>query len=148
MRRFRFRLAALLRLRSQQERAARRALAAATADAAAVEQRIAAAEDGLRQCEDQSRGNGAEARLARALGEGLRRHRFRLEHERRAAEARLDRARTEWLEQRQQERALGHLRARRRAAWLGEQARAEQREVDDLSRALKTAAGASGEERQ
>lgn len=141
MRRFRFRLEGLLRLRGQFERAARRELAAATGRVAAVEQRIAVAEDGLRQCEEQGAGATPASRLARSLEQGLRRHRFRLQHALRAAEAQLDNARTGWSAARRDHRVLEQLRERRVADWRTSVARDEQSELEELAR-LRAAAGA------
>jgi flagellar export protein FliJ len=137
MRRFRFRLAGLLRLRSQFERQARIALASAIGDLARVEQAIASADAGLRECEDQGRGAAAHARLALALGEGLRRHALRLQREQRAAAARLDQARTDWLERRNERDVLQRLRERRREQWSDEALRRGQAELEELARALR-----------
>jgi len=134
MRRFRFRLEGLLRLRSRLERTSQRALAAAMSDVARVEQRMTSASDGLRQFEDQACGNGAEAMLAQALADGLRRHRFRLKNELSGAEARLDRARTDWLDSRRQHRVIQQLRERRLEEWRVEAGGREQCEIEELAR--------------
>ena len=133
MRRFRFRLDGLLRLRSQLERAARRQLAVATADVATVEQRMEAAVRGLQDCEQQARGSGSVAMLARAMADGLVRHRHRLTNELRGAEARLDRARTDWLQSRRDHQVIEKLRQRRHQEWRQEQARDEQHELEELA---------------
>jgi flagellar export protein FliJ len=134
MRRFRFRLGSLLRLRSQFERAARGTLAVATGDVAAVEQRLLATAESLRQCEEHGRGAGAPAQLARALEQGLARYRLRLQRERSAATARLDRARSDWLDRRREQRTLEMLHERQRALWDDTQQRREQHELEELAR--------------
>ncbi len=91
MRRFRFRLDGLLRLRSQMERAAQRDLAMAAADVAAVEEHMRLLQQGLSECDEQSRGSGAVAMLSRTMADGLQRQRLRLGNDLRGAQARLDR---------------------------------------------------------
>jgi flagellar export protein FliJ len=134
MQRFRFRLTGLLRLRSQMERASRRALAVAMGNVVAVEQRIAAATESLQQCEDHGRGLGAAAQLARSLEQGLTRYQWRLQRELRAAEAQLDRARTDWTERRRDEQALQKLRETAKAQWRAASLRHEQHELEELAR--------------
>jgi len=144
MQRFRFRLAGLLRLRTQLERAARRSLATAMGTVAGVEQRLHTASEGLRECEDLGCTNAPHAPLARAVAAGLLRHRHSLQHELRAAEARLDRARGDWLLRRQEQRALSTLHDRRRDDWSRRLLAHQQREIEELWRPAATATG--GEE--
>lgn len=134
MQRFRFRLTGLLRLRSQMERASRRALAVAMGNVVAVEQRIAAATESLQQCEDHGRGTDAAAQLARSLEQGLSRYQWRLQRELRAAEAQLDRARTDWTERRRDEQALQKLREAAKTQWRAAALRHEQHELEELAR--------------
>lgn len=134
MRRFRFPLQGLLRLRGHAERAARRELGASLQRLAQVEQGLQNVGLGLRQCQDQARGTDAAARLAVALETGLRRMEWRLQRERRAAEAGVDRSRTEFLERRRDAQALQRLHDRRREEWRRQVLTAEQAELDELSR--------------
>jgi len=134
MPRFRFRLQGLLRLRTQLEQVARRSLATAMGAVAGVEQRIAVADAGLRECEQLGCTNEPQAPLARALGQGLQRHRSQLQHQLRAAEAQLDRARGDWLERRREQRALASLRERRHGEWRRDDERRDQRDIEETSR--------------
>ena len=61
MSRFRFRLQGLLRLRTQLEQVARRSLATAMGAVASVEQRMAVADAGLRECEQLGCTNAPQA---------------------------------------------------------------------------------------
>ncbi len=133
MQRFQFRLSGLLRLRTQLEQVARRSLATAMGKVAGVEQRLAVAHDGLRECEHLGCTNEPHAPLARALATGLARHRHQLQTELRAAEAQLDRARTDWIERRRDQRALDLLRDRQRTEWRTEQEAREQRAMEELA---------------
>lgn len=144
--RFRFRLAPLLRLRSQLERVSRRDLAAAIGQVAGVEHRLAVAAEGLRQCGDQAAGADAPALLARALEQGLQRHRLRLQQELSAAQARLHRAQAEWSEVRRDRRMLEQLQERRRLEWQLTADRSEQRELEELSRLRGAACAVSSAE--
>lgn len=147
MQRFRFRLDGLLRLRSQLERAARRTLAVAGGEVAAVNQRLEFATVSLRDCEDRSVGTGAEAALARSLAAGLTRHRLRLERELRLREADFDRARHQWLERRRDVHALRELRRHRLDEHRQRVARDEQLELEETARVAAACASADhGEE--
>ncbi len=134
MRRFRFRLAGLLRLREQLERAARRDLATAMGVVSGAEQRLQAATAGLSECERLGVGGDAAAPLARALAKGLARHRLRVQNELRAAHAQLDRARGDWVERRRDERTLDMLRDKQREGWVRESEKKEQHELEELAR--------------
>lgn len=142
MGRFRFRLAGLLRLREQMEQAARRELAGAMGKVTVVEQRLVSATEGLADCERAGCVADAAAPLARALAKGLARHRLRLQNELRAAQAQADRARGDWIERRKDQRALDMLHDKQREAWLQEQQRQEQQELEELSRGRMQAARA------
>lgn len=137
MRRFQFRLAGLLRLRSQLEKSSRRALATAMGNVSNVEQRMAAAAQGLVDCERMGCEPGSAAPLARALAKGLARHRLTLQNELRAAHAQLDRARTEWLDKKKEHRAIEVLRDKKREDWRHEQQVLEQHELEELARGRK-----------
>jgi flagellar export protein FliJ len=134
MQRFRFRLAGLLRLRSQLERTARRDLATATGVVTGVEHQLGATVQGLQECERLGCSDAAHAPLARALAQGLARRRLRLQNELRAAQAQLDRARGDWIERRREQRTLGLLEDRQRQEWRDEQAKVEQQEIEELAR--------------
>lgn len=133
MRRFRFRLAPLLRLRAQLERNARRDLANAVAEVAGFDQRLAAAAQGLQDCGDQGRAHGAVGQLARSLELGLRRHQWRLQQGQKQAQKKLDAVRAEFVVRTRELRTLRQLRDQRHAEWRTEVERAEQRELDELA---------------
>ena len=145
MSRFRFRLAGLLRRRTQMERVARQQLAGAMGAVAGVEQRLANATDGLAECERMGCGTDAAAPFARALSKGLARHRLRLQNELRAAHAQLDRARGDWVERRRDQRTLDMLRDKRREEWMQSHQQKEQHELEELARG-RTPAHAREEE--
>lgn len=134
MRRFRFRLQPLVRLRSQLERNARRDLATAMAAVNEVEQQQQAAERGLRECADQAAGSGAVGLLARSLEVGLRRHKWRLDKQLAVAEQGLTRAQADYAQRAKDLKVLQQLRDKRREEWREEAMRAEQAELDELSR--------------
>ena len=133
MRRFRFRLAPLLRLRAQLERNARRDLAVAVAEVSSFDQKLAAAQQGLDECADQAADRGALGLLARGLETGLRRHQWRLRKEQQVAQKKLDAARVEFVARTRELRTLSQLRDRRHEQWLEELRREEQREIDELA---------------
>lgn len=142
MRRFRFRLAPVLRLRAQFERSARRELAIAMAAVSAIDQKIAAANQGLRDCALQAWRPGAVGQLAKALESGLRRHHWRLQKQQQEAQQRLDAVRIDYTVKARELRTLQKLREQKRAAWVQDSLRAEQAELDELatlSRAAHTA---------
>jgi flagellar export protein FliJ len=129
------------------ERSSRRALATAMGNVVAVEQRIAAAAESLQQCEDHGRGVGAAAQLARSLELGLTRYQWRLQRELRAAEAQLDRARTDWTERRRDEQVLQKLRETAKTQWRATALRQEQHELEELARLRAGAPGHAHEEK-
>ena len=144
MRRFRFRLASLLRLRSQMERSARKELALAMAEVNNFDQQLAAAERGLSDCADQAVRTDSVGQLARALEGGLRRHQWRLLRQRKAAEQKLNTVRVEYTQKARELKTLQRLRDQEHAAWTTELQRAEQAELDEM--ALLTRHSAEGEE--
>jgi flagellar export protein FliJ len=135
MRRFRFELQNLLRLRGQLERAARRDLATALGAVAVIERRIEVARQGLGECAEHAAGTDPAARLARALEAGLRRHQWRLGSELRRAEAQLERTRTAFVERQRDARVLQRLRERALAEWQQAASACEQAEIEELARA-------------
>ncbi|MCU0867180.1 MAG: flagellar export protein FliJ [Planctomycetes bacterium] len=147
MRRFRFRLAPLLRLRAQFERASRRELAAAMGVLAGIDQKLAAAAQGLRECAEQGARPDAVGQLAKALENGLRRHHWRLQKQLKEAQQRLDVVRADYTQKQKDLRTLQKLRDQQREAWRQDALRAEQAELDELSSLARAAAAASeGEE--
>lgn len=132
MRRFRFRLTPLLRLRSQHERLARRELAVATSAISAIDQQLAAAAQGLSDCGAQASGNGPVGRLARALEAGLLRHQWRLQTQQRLAQQRFDAVRAEYLQKAREVETIEKLRDERREQWLLEVRKAEEAELEEL----------------
>lgn len=133
MRRFRFRLQPLVRLRSQLERNARRDLATAMTAVNEVEQQASAAERGLRECADQAAGTDAVGLLARGLEVGLRRHKWRLDQQLVVAERGLVKAQNDYAQRAKDLKVLRQLRDKRHAQWQQEAMRAEQAELDELS---------------
>ncbi|MCC7066709.1 MAG: flagellar export protein FliJ [Planctomycetes bacterium] len=134
MRRFRFRLAPLLRLRSQFERSSRRELATAMAAVNTVDQQIAAAAQGLKDCADQGAQPGALGQLARALENGLKRHQWRLRSELQKAQNRVEVVRADYVIKARDLKTLKNLRDKRREEWRREATKAEQAELDELAR--------------
>jgi flagellar export protein FliJ len=141
MRRFRFPLQTVLRLRGQLERLSRRTLAAAMASVNEAERRLQFAAHGLSECADHAQGRSPAAPLARALETGLRRNHLRAQNELRAAEANAESARADYLQRRQDLRSLERLRERRHEEWQTETNRAEQAELDELARLARAARG-------
>ncbi|MFN8825080.1 MAG: flagellar export protein FliJ [Planctomycetota bacterium] len=133
MRRFRFRLAPVLRLRAQLERTARRELATAMGTLASVDQKLAAAAAGLRDCADQASRADGVGQLAKGLEQGLRRHHWRLQKQRAEAQQRLDVVRADYTQKARDLKALQKLRDQQREAWRLETQRAEQAELDELA---------------
>ncbi len=149
MRRFRFRLAPLLRLRAQFERTSRRELAATMGVLAAVDQKLAAAAQGLRECADQGARPDAVGQLAKALENGLRRHHWRLQKQQKEAQQKVEVARADYAQKARDLRTLQKLREQQHAAWRLQAQRSEQAELDELAalaRSVKAAdARAEGE---
>ena len=133
MRRFRFRLASVLRLRSQVERAARKELAAATAEVNTVQQQLDAAEQALADCADQAARSDSVGQLARALEGGMRRHKWRLERQRKQAEQRLEGVRGDYTRKARELKTLQRLRDQEHEHWRLSAQRAEQAELDELA---------------
>ena len=142
MRRFRFRLLPLLRLRAQYERTARRELATAMAAVSAIDQKLAAAKQGLRDCEDQAARTDAIGQLAKGLENGLRRHQWRLQKQLTEAQQRLDAVRIDYAQKAKDLRALQRLREQKHVEWRAETQRAEQAELEELAALARSAAAA------
>jgi len=133
MRRFRFRLASLLRLRSQVERSARKELAAAMAAVNELDQQLRAADQGLVDCAEQAARTDAVGQLARALESGLRRHKWRLTGQRRTAEKKLEAVRVDYTQKARELKTLQRLRDQEHETWKQECLRAEQAELDEMA---------------
>lgn len=133
MRRFRFRLAPLLRLRSQIERTARKDLAVSMAEVHTLDQQLEAADRGLADCADQGARGDSVGDLARALEGGLRRHRWQLERRRKEAARQLEVVRAEYVEKAREAKTLQRLHDEEHAQWRLESQRAEQAELDELA---------------
>ncbi|MFO1030788.1 MAG: flagellar export protein FliJ [Planctomycetota bacterium] len=140
MRRFRFRLAPVLRLRGQLERTARRELATAMGAVSAVEQKLAAATQGVRDCADQAARPDAVGQLAKSLEQGLRRHQWRLQKQRQEAQQRLDVVRVDYVQKQKDVKTLQKLRDQQREQWRIGVQRAEQAELDELAAMARSAA--------
>lgn len=145
MRRFRFRLQPLVRLRSQFEKQARRDLATAMTTVNQLEQQAAAAAQGVRDCADQAADSGAVGMLARSFEVGLQRHRWRVEKQLAGANKGLERAQVEYAKRMRDLKMVEQLRAKRRAEWRDQVVRAEQAELDELA-ALRRGIEDSGEQ--
>ena len=133
MRRFRFRLASVLRLRAQVERTARKELAAVMAEVNTLQQQLDAAQQALADCADQASRTDAVGQLARALEGGMRRHAWRLERQREQAEQRLEAARVDYAGKARELKTLQRLRDNEHELWRQEALRAEQAELDELA---------------
>lgn len=97
MRRFRFRLTKVLRVRAHRERAARRTLAEELSVLGSLEDALVHVDNNLRACQDDDT-VGQAAELARALEAGLMTRRQRLERDLQTAEVRVEGARSIYRE--------------------------------------------------
>ncbi len=154
MRRFRFRLAPLLRLRSQLERQARRELATATTALQEVDRQLHAAAAGRREFADLAAKGGPEGQLARGLADSLAGRELRLLAQQRRAMAEFDKARTAYVARARDLGTLKKLEERKREDWRAATSAAEQAEIDELAQLLRAtaedadgAASATGDER-
>lgn len=127
MRRFRFSLAKIERLRLHKERLARRELAERLAALAAVDEEISVVEANLEVC----RRDGGP--LGEAMVEGLGRRRRELTERRERAAEEVDRARVDWLARRRERMALTKLHERRLAEWRAEADRHERAVMDEVA---------------
>jgi flagellar export protein FliJ len=147
MRRFRFPLARLQRLRTHEERAARRRLAAVVAEASDVDARLVAAAANIGVCEAE---RGAARALAGALAAGYQLQRATLEQRAGDLAVQLEHAQARYRERRRELEGLARLRARRREVWQAANDREERRELDELAvrRFLDGQPGHPGRERR
>jgi flagellar export protein FliJ len=138
VRRFRFSLERLLRLRTHEERAARRALAQGVQEVARLDHRLAVLQSDLRSLAELDGTGTRLLPLARALEHGFRAEWSRVRAARAEAEQRLETVRAEYQARRAARDGLGRLRARRRADWLADVSKQEQGELDEVARARAT----------
>lgn len=137
MRRFRFRLDPVLRLRRQLERSARRELAQSMTQVGGLEQQVAAAAQSRMDCAAEGATPGAVGQFARALELGLRRHEWRLQGELQQASKRLETVRGAYVQKARDLNALKNLREQRRDEWRRAAQQAEQAELDALASMLR-----------
>lgn len=131
MKRFRFPLDQLLRLRRHAERAAQRELAARLAVVNGLEGELANIVSNLAVCEVET---GAARMLGNAMSQGLRLSEQRVERRLESARAEAEQARAVYAERRRDMKALDDLRERRQEEWRAETMRAEQAELDEIAR--------------
>lgn len=134
MKKFRFPLQKLLRLRAQRERISRRELARNVAAVGEVESRLDALEGSLRACRGEIGSRTPIAGLARALENGLLHSRGRAQKELTEAEELLDAARDAYRERFRDFVALRRLREKRHAAWKAQVEKEDQAEMDEMAR--------------
>jgi flagellar export protein FliJ len=139
MRRFRFPLRGVLRLRGHAERHARQQLGVTLRRLETAEQRLHNVDQGLRECDAEAGGRSAAAPLAMALATALKRLQMRAQAETRAAQAAVEESRTVYLQRRSELRAMQSLHDRRRTEWQQAALTAEQSELDELARLGRTA---------
>lgn len=146
MERFRFRLAPLLRLRAQFERTSRRELAAAMGILATIEQRLAAAALGLRECAEQGARPDAVGQLSKAFEIGLRRQHWRLQRLQLDAAKKVDAARADYAVKARELRTLQRLQEQHYEEWRQSAQRAEQADLDELAAMARGAEAAREDE--
>ena len=134
MRRFRFPLDKLLRLRGQQQRQARRELAAALTELHAAQARIAGVAESIAACEADRIAPGPLSGLASALCNGLSASLARLERERLGAQELVEQRLSAYEVRRREHEALAKLYARQRGEWEVRAAREMQAEMDEVAR--------------
>lgn len=142
MRRFRFRLEPLLRLREQVERQARSELATAVGLVNQLTQQVEASKQGVQECADQGALHGPVGQLARSLELSLRRQQWRATKRLQAAEATLATAQASYGKCARELRTVERLAEQRQEAWRLECSKAEQAELDELAALRRNANGA------
>ncbi|MCA8943642.1 MAG: flagellar FliJ family protein [Planctomycetes bacterium] len=131
MKRFRFRLEKLERLRHHREKLARRELASRIAELSALDDELATVGANLSVCRDDDRHAGS---LGVALARGLVAVQRRLNDRRMRLAEQVEAARATYAERRKDYRTLENLHERARAEWSEEVRRAEQQEMDEIAR--------------
>ncbi len=140
MKRFRFALQRVRRLRQHQERAARLAMARELATLGALDERRKQVEANLLNCGWQGDGDRM-AQLARALELGLTSARRRICLEIEKAEKDVEAAREVYRTRRRDLLSLDRIRDRRWVVWNEERQAEEQREFDEMARLRFAAEG-------
>lgn len=131
MRKFRFPLAKLERLRSHMERLAQRSLAEALASVNILRNQMKVVYQNIEACE-------AELESAPALGialiDGFNVIRTRLDREIEQADQRVEVARTAYHKRRRDAKSLRRLKEDKHAAWKAESMKEEQAELEEMAR--------------
>ncbi len=133
MKRFRFALERVRRLRQHQERAARLHMAQELSVLNVLEMRHRQVEANLASCGEQGRGESM-ATLARALESGLGQARQRLLGQIARQEQQVQKSTEAYRERRRNLMALDRLREQRLQAWQTELLSEEQKEFDEMAR--------------
>jgi len=133
MRRFRFPLARLERLRRHHETLAQRELAERAAVVAALDNRLETVAANVEACQRQ---DGPARAFGEALRSGLATLARRLESKRVDAIAEVEFARARYAEKRRDVQTLSRLHEQRRVEWRAEIEHAEQAELDETARLL------------
>jgi len=139
LRKFRFRLDRVLRLKQRAEKAARMELGRALSALNAARIGLENSERACSLLEEEemrltARGRTGALPLQKALLDYARRFREKAAEEVAAAEAGLERARAAWREARKEARSLELLRERAFRTWQEETWREEARELDEIGR--------------
>ena len=133
MRRFRFRLDKVLKLRAHVERAARRTLAEKLSVLSVLEDDMLGLDHNLAVCREDDSVTSAAA-LARALEAGLTRRRNLLARDIEVAVQHVGYARRGYQEARVGHRAMSNLRSLRLETWRREVEAEDQAEFDEMAR--------------
>jgi len=133
MRRFRFRLDKVLKLRAHVERAARRTLAEKLSVLSVLEDDMRGLDHNLAVCREDDSVTSAAA-LARALEAGLTRRRNLLARDMEVAGQHVHYARRGYQEAHVAHRAMSNLRSRRQEIWRREVEAVDQAEFDEMAR--------------
>ena len=139
MRRFRFRLQAVLSLRRHSEKLARQLVAQLAQREQELIVREAQLVTALREAELQAAREPSMAGFARAYYGNVTRARDAVLEERRALAVELEAARADWSERRKDRRVLERLRERRYEDYKQECAAFEQRELEELASGMRAA---------
>ena len=151
MRRFRFRLETLQRLRLAESRAAAVALAAALRDAAKAQRRLRRIGEESLQAEQQwhaelDGSDGRELRGHARFLEAMRGRRVEAGRAEQCARAELATREQDYSVRARAHRVLERLRERQRTRWLEQGSREEQKQLDELHRLRSFEAGRNDEE--
>ncbi len=133
MRRFRFRLAKVLKLRAHGERAARRRLAETLSVLTVLTEEMRSLELNLAACREDGVAGSASA-LAHALEAGLVRRRHHVARRMELAVQHVHAARRAYQDARVDHRAMSNLRSRLLESWRRAVEAQEQAELDEMAR--------------